>query len=103
MNFIYENIKKYVKKLIFCILKVTEDFGMDPDPLPDPDPYQNVTDPEHRFIYCVNMHRILMTLQLRALESLKLSLNSLNAEKTMAERQLKEDRAIKTQKEEEIQ
>jgi hypothetical protein len=47
------------------------------------------------------MHRIL--LQLRALETLKLSLNSLNAEKTMAERQLKEDRAIKTQKEEEIQ
>jgi hypothetical protein len=47
------------------------------------------------------VHRIL--LQLRALESLKLSVNSLNAEKTMAERQLKEDRAIKTQKEEEIQ
>jgi hypothetical protein len=40
----------------FCILKVTEDFGSDPDPLvgdTDPRirirtyPYQNVTDPEH--------------------------------------------------------
>ena len=43
-----------------CILKVTKDFGMDPHPNPDPlvreriqgsgsypDPYQNVTDPQH--------------------------------------------------------
>ncbi len=42
------------KKNFFCILKVTEDFGPDPDPLvrgtdpdPQPDLYQNVTDPEH--------------------------------------------------------
>jgi hypothetical protein len=34
-------------KLIFCILKVTEDFGTDPHP--HLDPYQNVTDPEHCF------------------------------------------------------
>jgi hypothetical protein len=43
-----------MKKFIFCMLKVTEDFGADPDPHPDPlvrgtdpDPYQNVTDPEN--------------------------------------------------------
>ncbi len=51
-------IKKYLKNWFFCVLKVTEDFGTDPDPLvrgkdtriipdPRPEPYQNVTDPEH--------------------------------------------------------
>jgi hypothetical protein len=38
-----------MKKLIFCILKVTEEFGTDPHP--HPDPYQNVADPEHWVIY----------------------------------------------------
>ncbi len=41
-----------MKKIDFCILKVTEDFGTFPDSHLDPlvrgtDPYQNVTDPEH--------------------------------------------------------
>jgi hypothetical protein len=39
-------MKKFIS---FCILKVTEDFGADPDPDPVPhlDPYQCVTDPEY--------------------------------------------------------
>jgi hypothetical protein len=37
-----------MKKFIFCILNVFEDLGTDPeDGSEDPDPYQNVTDPEH--------------------------------------------------------
>ncbi len=37
-----------MKKIIyFCILKVTEDFGADPHP--DPDPYQYVTVSEYWF------------------------------------------------------
>jgi hypothetical protein len=38
-----------MKKKCFCILKVTEDFGMDPDPDPHPhhDPFVRGTDLEH--------------------------------------------------------
>ncbi len=46
--------KEYEKNRFFCILKVIEDFGTDPNPNPDerygtedPDQYLNVTDPEH--------------------------------------------------------
>jgi hypothetical protein len=50
---------KNMKNIFVCILKVTEDFGTDPNPHPDPlvkryesedphpDLYQNVTDLEH--------------------------------------------------------
>ncbi len=31
-----ETLNKMKKKRLFCILKVTEDFGTDPDPHPDP-------------------------------------------------------------------
>jgi hypothetical protein len=52
------NITKFEKNRFFCILKVTDNFGTDPHPHPDPlvegtDPririprYQNVMDPEH--------------------------------------------------------
>jgi hypothetical protein len=61
-----------MKKLIFCILKVTDDLSTDYGSAsgftsgsvnqrygsedPHPDPYQNVTDPEHCFLvmktYC---------------------------------------------------
>ncbi len=51
---IFHKTLKNMKKDFFGILKVTEDFGADPEPLvrdmdpdPHPDPYQNVTDPEH--------------------------------------------------------
>jgi hypothetical protein len=43
-KFHFLNIKKYKIIDFFCILRVTEDFGKDLDPHPDP-PYQNVTDP----------------------------------------------------------
>jgi hypothetical protein len=37
-----------MKKIDFCILKVTEVFCTDPHP--DPDSYHNVRDPEHWII-----------------------------------------------------
>ncbi len=52
--FIFENyvnvVSKREKQKKFDILKVTDENQQDPDPLvkgADPDPYQNVTDPQH--------------------------------------------------------
>ncbi len=43
------HLLKHEKNRFFCILKATENFVTDPHP--HPDPYQNVTDPEHWSMY----------------------------------------------------
>jgi hypothetical protein len=45
LHFIYLNIKQILINRFLCILKVTEDFGT--DPYPQPDPLVRGTDSEH--------------------------------------------------------
>ncbi len=53
---------KYAKKKFFCILKVTEDFGIDPDmgPFPDPhpDPLVRGTDPRIRIRFRIRIRML---------------------------------------------
>ncbi len=51
-----ETLNKMKKKRLFCILKVTEDFGTDPDP--HPDPLIRGTDPRIRIQIRTKMSRI---------------------------------------------